>query len=84
MQVSPSTWQFSSVKLRDVESQLRKHNAIAAFTDAVQNSFPTPSMQKQTQAWNQEFLDIPVWFIEVKCIAGKAKPPEENVSKLSN
>jgi len=23
-------------------------------------------------------------FIEVKCIAGKAKPPEENVLKFSN
>jgi len=25
-----------------------------------------------------------IWQIEVKCIAGKAKPPEENGLKLSN
>ena len=28
--------------------------------------------------------NVVIWSIEVKCIAGKAKPPEENGIKLSN
>jgi len=28
--------------------------------------------------------NVVIWSIEVKCIAGKAKPPEENGIRLSN